>query len=689
MAINKPVPVPKKNITTTDVISFNGGLDQRGDANAAPNTFTSARNAMVNTRGLLTHRYGLKRWLPDTVGTVYQIFPALYNGEIYYIVADDGKLKYCQSGDAGWTDFGGDNDVNTDEGVINTFLRVQDVVMCLNGHDKLRYVDLETMEVVQYTLVTNPANAPTAAATGITGSGSYKVYYSVAFNSNVGVTASSPILTQAVSKSRDTWKADGTEYLTITRNNTAPTGAVSWNLYVSIYPAGGTIAVTDMLPLAYGLDLSVLTFVDNGSLPIELSRGTAPEDNSTDGPICTYGIETDGRPVLFGDVTDPYAINIGGIGDHAIDFSPANGGYKAIVNKGTNYYPTSIVGFRNGQGVPSLTVLFSNTQGLSKQAILEQNTVTYGNYSFVVWGITEQNYGSAGVSSPYAVVNYNGGLNFPSTDGFMTMNTQAQLQNVLATSRISDRVEKIVGTIRNAALGKIVGTGWSNRIYWTIPSRGYSYNNEILVYDVTNKDNPIFYSLDIRAQWIGTISPNDQAAFVYITQDNHIFRFQKAYVAQDENTNGTTTPFPVSARGTLLGMNESHSSYKAVVQVVFYIQEVIGQIELGVTYRNENGRLKTKSKIVTQGEYASSAGGGWSSPPYLFSGHTLYNQWSDVPPIEDADVAEKTTLRVRLPLNVIASELQWFVNTNLDNSSFILRSVSYEGEEIGVKVDLR
>src|SRR5690606_20557266 len=107
----------------------------------------------------------------------------------------------------------------------------------------------------------------------------------------------------------------------------------------------------------------------------------------------SHGIESEGRPIFFGDKEDPYAIWIGGIGEYAMDLSPANGGYKAVLNKGTNYYPTNVIGFRNGQGIPSLTVLYSNTEGLSKQSILEQHTVNYGNQSFVVWGAKEQNYG--------------------------------------------------------------------------------------------------------------------------------------------------------------------------------------------------------------------------------------------------------------------------------------------------------
>jgi len=690
MAIDKPVKVPKKNITTTDVTSFNGGLDERGAANAAPNTFTQGRNVMVDSQGLLTYRYGLKKWLPDTVETVYEIFPALYNGELYYIVADDGKIKYCQGGDTEWTDATGDNVVTTGTGIITTFLRVKDSVLVLNGEDKLRFLDLTTMGVVQFVTLDDPANAPTAAATGVSGTGSY-VYYGITFNSTVGETALSPILTQEIGTGRDFWADDGTEYLTVTRNNTAPTGAVSWNLYVALAPAGASITTSDMLLLAAGINLEETTFRDTGTLPIDISRGTAPEDNSTDGPIAKYGLETDGRPILYGIKNDEYALIIGGDGDNALDFSPTNGGYRAVLNKGTNYYPMVVTGFRNGQGIPSLTVLFSNTQGLSKQSVLEQQTVTYGNISFVVWAVTEQNYGAAGVSSPYGHTNYQGALRFPSTDGIMGMDTEASLQNVLATKRISNPVEDTVGSFRNSALDKIVSTAWSNRVYFSVPSRGYSYNNEILVLDVTNKDNEIWYSLDIRAQWIGTISPNDQAAFVYICQDNHIYRLAKSYVALDDKADGTTQSFPTSARGTLLGLNEAHNSYKAVVQVVFYLVDVIGSVQVGVTYRNEAGKLKTKTKTITQSEYAKSSQGGWSSPGYQYNGHTRtkVTKWGDVARINDAQNAQKETIRVRMQLNVIASELQWFINTNLDNSAFTLRSVSYEGENLGVKVDLR
>jgi hypothetical protein len=525
----------------------------------------------------------------------------------------------------------------------------------------------------------------------LTLTGNPKIYYAMNWNSRVGQTAITAPQTFSVSKTRGTWKTDGTEFLTIDRVNTPPANAVSWNLWIALAKSGATIATSDMLLLAGGIDLATATFVDNGTLPIDISKGVAPEDNSTDGMVATYGVEDKGRPILYGDPTLGKENNlyIGGDGDNALDFSPTNGGYVVELNKGTNYYPQGVIGFRNGQGIPSMTVLFSNTQGLSKQTIIEQQTTTYGTQSFVVWTQTEQNYGAAGVSSPYSVINYLGKLIFPTTDGIVSMDTEASMQNVLSSKRISDKASVTVASIKNSALPLVVGTAWSNRVLFSIPSRGYNFNNEILVYDMTNDQKPLWYTLDIRAQWIGTVSPRSESAFVYICQDNHIFRLEQSYVALDENADGTTTAFPVTARGALIGTNQAHNGYVSVVQVMFYLVDFIGSIEIGVTYRNEVGIMKTKSRTLTKGAYAKSSGGGWSSPVYLFGNESTYQRWGDFPNIADADLAVKDTIREPLVLNVLTSEMQWFVNVNLDNSAFILRSVSYEGINVGVRGDLR
>ena len=682
----------KKSIVPVEITSFSSGLDQRSEKSASPDSFTFGRNVMVDESNAITYRYGLEPWLPDTVGKVYQVATVLYNGEEYHFVADDGKMKYCQTGDITWTDCGGLNTVTT-TGVINTFVRVQNALLILNGEDKSRWVRFSDMTVVQAVHVDDPTNAPTLTASGtLTTTGTAKVYYAMAWNSPTGTTNISPILSQAINKNRSMWKTDGTDYLTVTRNNTAPTGAVSWNLYIATAAAGGTIAATDMLLLAGGLDLGVTTFIDNGAIQIDISQGTAPEDNSTDGFAAKYGIESEGRPILWGIKGDEYAIRIGGDGDNALDFSVANGGYRAVPNEDTNYYPMNVVGFRNNQGTPSITVLFSNTEGLSKQSILEQKTITYGNYTFVVWGTTEQNYGAAGVASPYGVENYNGMLTFMTTGGLAKMDTKTNLPNIISTEFIDAKFKQTVGSIPPRLLEGVVSAAWADKLYYCVPSRGYEYNNQILVYDIVNPDRPKGYIFDIRAQWIGTVSPRNEEAFVYVCQDNHIYRMRKMYATHDEDHNGVLQPFPTSATGTLMGFNDSHSAYAAVVQVVFDVIDILGTVEVGVTYINKAGKPKVKRKKYTHGTYELSTDGNWSSTDYLFNdevGGTALT-WEEIAQMTGVDTAEKKDKRIRIRLNgVITNEVQWFFNTGLASNAATLKSVTYEVMHLGVGADLR
>lgn len=684
--------VPQAKIGSLDVTSAAGGLDQRGEANIAPDAFAVGRNVMVNEQGLATYRLGLKRWLPDTVDPAGQAFPALWDDEIRYVIADDGKIKWCVGGASAWTDAGGDNSVTTD-GTTTTFIRVLNNILVLNGEDTLPYLDLETMEVGRFEYVADPTLAPTSAYVGGLASGNFKLYYAIWYSGVVGKTKSAPILTVPVNKIREQWSTAGTEGITITDPNVRPVGAVAWNLGLATAPAGGTIQFSDILPLALGLDINTTTFTDNGSITQLTNAGTAPDVNSTEGPKAKYGIEIEGRPFLYGIKDDPYAVLIGGNNENALNFTEGAGGYRLVLNEGTNYYPKSVTGFRNGQGIPSITVLFSNTEGLSKQSIIDQNTVSLGTFSATVWGSTEQNYGAAGVSSPYAVPNYRGTMIFPTVDGILRVNTQASLQNVLSAKKISDPVMEEIDSIRTDLLEKIVGTAWSNMFIFAVPARGFTYNNKLVIYDITRDNRECWYVFDITAQWVGTVSPPGSAGFVYVAQDNHYYRLEKSYVARDDTPDGLTKPFPFEYTTALIGTNAAHSGYFAVVQGQFYLSEFIGSAVLKVTWRDyQSGRMKTKTKPISNGEYARSPVGGWSSPGYLFNQAfpTKVLKWSDTDVINDEQTVAKISKRYRVPMgNIVTNELQGSVVMDLDGSGVVVRSVSFQGQALGISPDVR
>lgn len=692
MAVAKPVKVPQQKVTSLDIVSFDGGLDQRGDANIRSNSFTVGRNVMVNGQGLATHRYVLRRWLPQTVGNAYQVSTNLWNGQLYNFVADDGKIKWCKDTDSTWTDCAMDGSATAIDMTAPTmFLRVEDNLLILNGVNELQFVKLSEKKVYGYVPLADPATALTFTRAGLT-TGSVKLYYAISYNSTVGETEASPVLTADVNKQRDQWKGDGTESITITDPNTRPAGATSWNVYIALAMPGGIVQKDNLLPLVHGLDIGTTTFTDNGSLAIGISTGVAPTSNGTAGPKAKYGVEIEGRPFLFGITGKPYSIRIGGNAGHAMDFSPGNGGYELILNEGTNYYPTSVVGFRNGQGLPAITVLFSNTQGLSKQSIIEQNTVSVGDTSIVVWGQTEQNYGTAGVGSPYGVVNYQGGLHFPSTDGIVRADTQASLQNVLSFKRISDPILDDVNSIHADRLKQIVGTAWDNRVYFSAPTRGFTENNKLLVYDTSRKDAECWYIYDIASQWVGVVTPDGSPSFVYVCQGNNIFKLVEGYVAQDETPEGLMQAFPFELTTALISANTPHNSFFAVVQAVFYLTNFIGTADLSLRYRDyQSGRFITRTKTVSTGDFEKSSSGGWGDASYLYETDlpTTYIEWDDIAPITDTDNALKQSLRVRMQLdNVVTNEMQASVKMNLDNSAVVVRSISMEGLSLGVAPDI-
>ena len=187
MAIDKPLQVKAAKIVSSDIMSFASGLDERGDYNITPDSYSRGRNVMVNSSNNLTKRFSRQRWLPDSIGFNSEVSTVYYNDQIYYFIADGGRVKYIQDNGTAWIDCGGTNAITTTTGLITTFLRTNDILLCMNGTDTLRYIDLSNLQMTQFTAVINPVSNITAAATGITVGGGSTVYYGFTYNSDGGV----------------------------------------------------------------------------------------------------------------------------------------------------------------------------------------------------------------------------------------------------------------------------------------------------------------------------------------------------------------------------------------------------------------------------------------------------------------------------------------------------------------------
>lgn len=693
MAVSEPVKVKGAAIITpVAVTSFASGLDERGEYNIPPDAMSYGRNVRVNSANNATKRLSKKRWLPDSVAYNGEVSTVYYGGQIYYFIADDGEIRYCQPNDTAWTPCGGANSITTTEGTITTFLRVNDILFCMNGVDELRYIELSTLDMVVFTHVDDPVSVLTCAATGISGSGAFSVYYAITYNSDGGgETAIGPIKTQAVSKSRSTWSPTGSEYLTVSFNDTPPVGATSRNIYAAIALQGTTPVASDLAMLKANVPIGDASFVDNGSIPFDISYNTAPDTNSTAGIKAASGTMAGNIPVLYGDPDSPYDLYFGGLTDTGVSFGSNNGAQRLPLLKGTNYYPTSVVGFRNNQNIPNLFALFSGTEGVSKQQIISLKTLSYGNTTIQYWGADDLNAGASSVYARYGVVSYLGQLLFPSSDGITSIKTETDLQNVLSPSIVSDAISDTYGTIRNADFDKIVGAPWNNLVAFAVPSRGYNYNNQLLIYDLVNRQKPKWYIWDLAVDWIGTVSPPNSDSFWYIREGNKFFKLIDSYVAEDENSDGTSEPYPVEVETALLASNQIKNSFFASTQAVVYVANFIGTITIEVSYYDKKGRLKTKRKPFTNGSHSRNLFGGWGNPRLLYRSfnNRVINWSTPMPSSGESNNSQKIVKRCRIRLpNPVVNEAKFKVWSELDNTSFDVVNCAIEAVNIGVIGDI-
>jgi len=125
---------------------------------------------------------------------------------------------------------------------------------------------------------------------------------------------------------------------------------------------------------------------------------------------------------------------------------------------------------------------------------------------------------------------------------------------------------------------------------------------------------------------------------------------------------------------------------------MFYLEQFLGSVDLTVTWRDrQSRRLKIKTKTFTAGTYTQSSSGGWSSPGYEFNQNlvTAVLSWGDTDVFTMAQNPQKQDYMVPVRMsNVVTNELQATVAINLNNSAVTVRSISFEGQPLGVSPDV-
>lgn len=685
--IEAPREIKQTEISDRSINKFNTGLVTLSGIKAPDDAISQGVNLELTPDSMWTPRPSLSDHLALATNTIQgQVLPVNRPDKVYYFAMINGKASYTSTGDTKWNAIDSPHN-NYDKVATTTFLQTDDKVLIMNGVNDLSYIDLTEMGFPIYVFdeIANPTVAPTATNVGLDGT-AFTIYYGYSYNGVVGETAISPILSYKILKPRDTWEPDK-HSVTLKIPNTVPTGAKSYNIYVALAAQGTSPNWEDMLRLATNLDLNNKSFVDNGTLVIDISRGNPPAQNSTKGPKTRQGIEANGRPILYDDPNDPWSIYIGGDSEHPLDFSTSHGGFRSVVGKGTAFYPQKISYFRSGQGIPELKILSSSVYGVGKTYKIGPKTITYADASFVVWEVEEEKVGSGGTTATHSVLTYSDNMYYWSPDGIEKTGTRAEIQNILSTNKINNRIEPSFKAVLKSRHNQVVGTAWSDKLYWAVPANGSNTNNQIWIYDLLNEG--AWYFHNIKADWMFTVSEKNGQTYVCVVDGKAVYKFSDKNVAMD-TIDGKNQRFITSAMGSSMAFNDQRNRYFYIIQAVFTLLSPRGKIKLGVSYTNENNQIKNIAREIDLSEGADfSSESGWSNPELQWDN---IRAWSEPDEMIQSNGPVGNNLqeyRFKLDIGDIVRSAQWTISSSTADANFQLSSITYQGKDLGTKIDLQ
>lgn len=675
MAFSPSATVAKPKIETTDINSWLGGVVTAYDDGRTPqNGLRSTGNTILDQDGTVRPRPSLQKWGPQPTGTVL--------GEIYEFRSVDGldttnwmismqnvsgttKVYIAKPEDTSWTECTGKT---YDNSAKAHFFQINDKVMVMNGTDTLSFLDVSTVggtpTITPFTAISD-ATAPTVANNGstnlTTGTTSYTIYYAVTANSTVG--ESTGVATSlAINTQRSLWdKTVNSVKITWT----AVTDAQGYNIYCAVTADGSENPV--LFQLATGLDASTLAFVDDGSLGLQTFK-EMPTDNSTAGPPCSRGTAINGRAWMTGDKNNPYYLWHGGDPGHELDFTPAFGGGFTKVGDGTGEIPVRVWNFRSGTGTPEIKCLTRGLNGAGKRYTISSSTLTVGSQSFTVWA-PDEDYGFSGTDSPDSLIVYGNNTYYPSRDGFRTIGTKPQLQNLLSNDEVSITIKTDLGLINNDAMDKSCGLGFLGRLYWALPV-GESFNNEIWVLDL-DRGGAWMKPWSVSADWMVLIADNDGYTHHVVLSNNTIYEF-----SYNTKTSDDGVAFSTSGTTGLNYFSKDGREWGRLIRTVVEVLRPQGRINFSIQgYTNEKKLVPLGTGVIDA--TVTTSGFGWGEDGWSTFG------WSDFSYIPTVTGVPSMDADIKINKNVRYWTLSW--STTEANVDYNISRIVPEFVNVGIK----
>ena len=630
-----------------------------------------AKNMMQTQDGVWATRWGSRNYGASYTGPVtgFTDFIA-YNADgtttQYYMIIDNGALKYAKDGGA-WTTITGYtfNKVNW-----STMIQYGKRVLICNGIDPFSYVDIPTFTWTGFTGLSTPGTVTGALGAGLS-AGVNNLYYQVTAVSQTGETPPSAVCTITTNIERSNWwnpnatqVASNTIYTTLSW--TAVTSAIGYNIYLS----NGVSGTSYYLDSVTNASAGTITYTDYGSTAIN-DFIQVPATDTTVSPKFSWIALSDNRLYATGDPNNPNRVYWAATGVNNLAFNSMLGGGWVDILPGGKQKPYYVGQFRNGQGAPMTTILMSEQTGYGSTWHCQITTSTIGNTVIAIPTVT-QSIDGFGTTSPRSVVQTNQNVYFysPGPAGLYSTGSVATLFNILSTNEISYVIRPDMKSLTFGSVGGMCGIEFDRKLLLSVPYAN-STNNRIMVYDL-NKQNWNPYAFNFGVQQFARYADNSGLLHLLAiptspTAGNYIQEINQNFYGD----NGVG--FDSHLQTGMIHVTPDHVQFARVRYIYYEFGSPQGTINLIFAGTTKNEPLNQLAAYnVSTGDTASNVG--FSS--YGFS--QVAFSYTATAPVATTQLSVKERIRINKFINNWEAE----VYSNSLNTSFTLNQITVVGQLI-------
>lgn len=677
------MPLPAQKIAQPKIVRqsykdwLKGVVTAFDDGRTPTDGLRTSGNVILDQDGTIRPRPSLVRYgstLPGTLlGELFEFTKDLAAGTQNWTIAmfnvSGTTRPYIQKDGEAWQATVGKT---YDNAALAHYVEIDEKVIIMNGSDNLSFLDVTTVSVsnsiISFTSL-NPPTSPVATKTGLSGT-TLTYYYRVTANSTFGETVETAAATVQVNIPREQWDSTS-NYVSVTWTASSnATVTTTYNVYVGVASGQEFLVVSG---------LNGTSYKDDGSAAQDVTR-VAPAFDNTSGPATLRGTVINGQLFMTGDKNHPRYIWYGGTGQAVLDFSPLNGGGYVEIGRGTKQVPVRVMPFRAHDGTPVVTVLCQSTNGTGKRYTMQSSSLTVGSTTIDFFDVQEDN-GQSGTDSPDGVILYNDSLWYPSRDGFKTTGTKPQLQNILSTDTVSETIINDVTDLNTAYIGKCVGIGWQQKLYWALPN-GTTGNNEIWILDL-QRGGAWMKPWNIAADWLVLYNDNSGTTHFLVLVNNVIYELTYAAATTDDGV-----AFPTNITSGILKFSDDGMEWHKVITLTFMLLRPQGIINITVTGKTEDSELQSlgTASVTPISTVAGWGEASWSGSPDLVPPQTPsifgWSNFSVVP-----TVIGTALYQVDIDIDEELNYFSWEIDTNTAGVDYQLSDVICQSVDIGV-IDL-